>query len=582
MRIYIYLAAIYRIIPHLMKFKYLIGALLTFSGISGNLYAQTVPVGFFENVEDAYRRQQLLGNDKLNSSYMIRPLDIVGSNDLKLGEAQEEYNLSNFRKLLYTNKKLKAEIYLLPGVMQQQYNTHHPYGMNEGSMVQAKGYQMQFSAGVFARIGPLSIQLRPEYVFADNQTFTKLSDVPNGPAFSAPLGLYYNMIDMPDRFGDGDYSKVSLGQSSIRLNAGPVTLGVSNENLWWGPGVRNSLLMSNNASGFKHFTLNTTRPVQTYIGSLEAQIIGGRLNQSGISPPVGPGYIVKEHDWRYISGLVITYQPKWIPNFFLGFDRTFVINHRSMGNGFKDYFPIFGAVEKSAYQQGDGTNSDDAAGRDQYLSFFTRYVLPQSKAEIYFEYGRNDHSYDLRDGVVEPEHARAYTFGFRKLVPLARPDEYIQLGAEVTQLEKSKTRNTRDSGSWYEHYQVVDGYTNEGQVLGAGIGPGSNLQSLDVSWVKGLKRIGLQFERLVNNNDLFYDFAYGSPDKNVFINRHWVDLSVAAKFAWNYKHFILNSQFTYIRSLNYQYRWAKGSDYWDWDKKDVDNMQLRIGLMYTW
>jgi hypothetical protein len=565
-----------------MKFKYLIGALLTFSGMSGNLYAQTVSVGFFENVEDSYRRQQLLGNDKLNSSYMIRPLDMVESNDIVLGEEQEKYNLSNFRKLLYTNKKLKAEIYLLPAVMQQQYNTHHPYGMNDGSMVQAKGYQMQFSAGVFARIGPLSIQLRPEYVFADNQTFTKLSDVPNGPAFSAPLGLYYNMIDMPDRFGDGDYSKVSLGQSSIRLNAGPVTVGVSNENLWWGPGVRNSLLMSNNASGFKHFTLNTTKPVQTYIGSFEAQIIGGRLNQSGISPPVGPQYITKVRDTRYISGMIITYQPKWIPGFFLGFDRTFVANQRSMGNSFKDYFPIFGAVAKSAYQQEDGSNSDDAAGRDQYISFFTRYVLPQSKAEIYFEYGRNDHSYDLRDGVVEPEHARAYTFGFRKLVSLPRKDEYIQLGAEITQLEKSKTRNTRDSGSWYEHYQVTDGYTNEGQVLGAGIGPGSNLQSLDVSWVKGLKRIGLQFERLVNNNDMFYDFAYASPDKNVFINRHWVDLSVAGKFAWNYKHFILNSQLTYIKSLNYQYQWAKGPDYWDWDKHDADNLQVRIGLMYTW
>jgi hypothetical protein len=565
-----------------MKFKALFGILLAFTAISGSLHAQTIPVGFFENIEDAYRRQQLLGNDEFNSSYMIRPLHTFESNDLSLGDADNDYKLSSFRKLVFSSQKHKAALYLLPAVLQQQYNTHHPYGINDGSMVQAKGYQTQVTAGVFARIGPLSIQLKPEYVFADNQTFTKLSDVPNGPAFSAPLGLYYNMIDMPDRFGDGNYSKLSLGQSSIRLHAGPVTIGVSNENLWWGPGVRNSLLMSNHASGFQHLTLETSKPIQTYIGAFEAQIIGGKLKQSGISPPVGPGYIIKARDSRYLSAMVLTYQPKWIPGFFLGFDRSFVINQRAMGNGFADYFPIFGAVNKSAYQQEDGTNSDDAAGRDQYLSFFTRYVLPQSKAEIYFQYGRNDHSFDLRDGVVEPEHARAYIFGFRKLVPLNKTDEYIQIGAEVTQLEKGKTRNTRDSGSWYEHYQVVDGYTNEGQVLGAGIGPGSNLQSLDVSWVKGLKRIGVQFERQVNNNDMFYDFAYASPNREQFINRHWVDLSIAGKFAWNYKHFVVNSQLTYIKSFNYQYQWAKGPDYWDWDKQDVNNLQFRVGLMYTW
>ncbi len=38
--------------------------------------------------------------------------------------------------------------------------------------------------------------------------------------------------------------------------------------------------------------------------------------------------------------------------------------------------------------------------------------------------------------------------------------------------------------------QVTHGYTNRGEVLGAGIGPGGNLLSANVSWVKGLKQIG--------------------------------------------------------------------------------------------
>lgn len=543
------------------------------------LFAQTVPVGLLENVEDAYRRQQLLGKDSSNSSYMIRPMYMSADKNFSLN-GDTTFTVNNFRKLLYTDPKLKLEVYALPIVWQQQINTHHPYGINDGSMVQARGYETQLSGGLFARFGPLTVQLRPEYVFAENKSFQRLSEAPNGVYWTTSMSRLYNTIDLPDRFGDDKYSKLSWGQSSVRLNAGPVSLGLSNENLWWGPGIRSSLLMSNNASGFKHLTLNTVKPIKTYIGSFEAQLVSGRLDQSGVALPAGLEMKAKAADWRYFNGFIFTYQPKWVPGLYFGADRTFIVNHEGMGSSFGDYFPVFKSVEKKSFDNEDGSNADDAAKRDQYISFFTRYVLPESKAEIYFEWGRNDHSYDLRDALVEPEHTRAYVVGFRKLVPLRRADEFIQIGVEFTQLEKGTTRDTRASETWYAHYQVRDGYTNQGQVLGAGIGPGSNLQSVDVNWVKGLRKIGLQFERQVNNNDLFYQFAYASADKNQFINRHWVDLSVAGKFAWTYKKFVLNSQLTYIRSLNYQYMWKTGTDYWDWDKQDVNNVSIKVGLMY--
>jgi hypothetical protein len=497
---------------------------------------------------------------------MIRPL--LPANKL---------TLTNYSKLLYSSQKLKAAVYLLPVVVQQQFNTHHPYGINDGSMVQAKGYQIQTSAGVFAKIGPLSVQLRPEYVFADNQDFQELSESPKGS-----IANVYNAIDLPARYGTGNYSKLDWGQSSIRLNAGAVSAGISTENLWWGPGNRNSLLMSNNAKGFEHVTFNTTRPVKTFLGAFEVQVIGGRLKQSGVATPTGPGYRTKPKDLRYISGMALSYQPKWVPNLYLGFDRSFIVTYKNLGNKFSDYFPIFASVEKSTYDNSDGTNREDEARRDQYISFFTRFVIPETMAEFYFEYGRNDHSFDLRDGIVEPEHSRAYVVGFRKLIPLKSTDEFIQMGVEITQLEKTSTSRLRANNMWYVHGQVPDGYTNEGQVLGAGIGPGSNMQSLDVSWVKGLKRIGLQFERLANNNDLFYNLSRASGNENAYINRNWVDLSVAGRFAWNYKKFIINSQLTYIRSLNYQYQWEQGVYNWNSNQSGVNNVQLKMGVLYNW
>jgi len=560
-----------------MRSRILLIAIVLLTG-SFSVLAQTLPVGLLENVEDTYRRQQLLGIDTSNSSYMIRPMFMSDDKNFNLNN-DNVFSVNQFRKLLYKNQKYKTEIYLLPVVVQQQFNSKHPYGINDGSMVQNRGYEMQVSAGVYAKFGPLSIQLRPEHVYGENKAFQKMSDAPNGVYWNTSIANYYNTIDLPDRFNDGSYSKVSLGQSSIRLNAGPVSLGFSNENLWWGPGVRNSLLMSNNASGFKHYTLNTTKPIKTLIGSFEAQLIAGKLEQSGVDSLAGFEYRSKPRDWRYISGLIVTYQPKWLPNLFLGLDRTSITNHNDMGHSFSDYFPVLRPSLKY-YTVKDGTHLFEKKDKQQYISYFARYVLPESKAEVYFEFGRNGATENLRDALVEPEQGRAYIVGFRKLLQLKRPDEFIQFGIELTQLEKSGTRNYRLSDSWYHGSEVKDGYTNRGQVLGAGIGPGSNLQTLDVNWVKGLRKIGITFERLVNNNDLFYNFAYASADKNQFINRHWVDLSVAGNFAWTYKRFVLNSQFTYIKSLNYQYQWKSGQNYWNWDQQDADNLHLKVGILY--
>ena len=63
---------------------------------------------------------------------------------------------------------------------------------------------------------------------------------------------------MPERFGNVNHNKTTYGQSSIRLNWKKLSLGISNENLWWGPSIRNSIMMSNHAQGFKHITFNTT------------------------------------------------------------------------------------------------------------------------------------------------------------------------------------------------------------------------------------------------------------------------------------------------------------------------------------
>lgn len=520
--------------------------------LSMQIKAQSLPVGT-AGLEDYYRRKQLLGELDSTVSFSVRPLFPATVFKMKnVFDPDSTLNKDGYFKSSGPIKFAKGlgEFQILPLSWQQQYNSNHPYGWNDGAMIPARGYQTMLSGGVFAKFGPLTIQLRPELVYAENKAFqgfnTNRSDVELSGYYA-----YYNLLDNPERFGNSSYTKVNWGQSSIRLTAGPMSIGLSNENLWWGPGVQNALIMTNNAAGFKHLTLNTVKPIRTPIGSFEAQIIAGKLENSGFTPLSQTAMSTGENlfnpynpDWRYLTGFNISYQPKWIPGFFLGFIRDFV-SYKDDVNSFKDYFPFFFPVQKSS------TNAvGDPFARDQRISFYSRWIFQKAKAEIYFEYGLNDNSYNYRDFIGSPDHARAYIFGITKLVPISsKKDEYIQINLEADQLSQSTDRLIRPSAGFYLHSEVRQGYTNLGQILGAGTGDGGDLQSFDISWVKGMKKLGVLFQRYEHDADLYND-VFGDLNGQ---SRRWVDFSVALQGVWNYKNFIFNAKLQGIKSLNYEW-----------------------------
>jgi hypothetical protein len=228
-------------------------------------------------------------------------------------------------------------------------------------------------------------------------------------------------------------------------------------------------------------------------------------------------------------------------------------------------------------KKGDGGLGEDKQDRDQLASLFMRWFWTKGQGEIYFEYGREDHAWNLRDITTEPSSSAAYILGLRKLIPLnIKKDEFIQVNMEITQLEMDNTTINRLGGSWYVHSSIIHGYTNQGQVLGAGIGPGSNLQSINISWNKNLKSIGLQFERFVHDNDFFLVY---SKD----IRSNWVDLSAALNAEWDYKNLLFNLKFEAIQSKNYKWQYApklsSPQNYWN-STYDVYNFQSQLGVTY--
>lgn len=563
--------------------SYIVKLLIVFgcANLSRSAYAQTLPVGMFE-LEEYYRREQLLGRLDSTLSFSVRPLstEVLGRQNIFDPEGLQPVDRSR-----YSFAGGDGSFQLLPVSWQNQYTSSYPYGWNDGPMIPVPGYQTMLSAGVQANYKFLSVQFRPEFVYAQNSDYMGF----NGET-AASWEVWYrwaNNIDMPEHFGSGSYTQAYLGQSSIRLNFDPISIGMSTENLWWGPGRRNSLLMSNTAPGFVHGTFNTTRPIRTPIGSIEGQFVAGRLLGSGF-PPTALGnpehydqfYEPMRGDARYFSGVVLTYQPKWIPGLSLGLTRSFVRYHNDGPRTLNNYFPLLGSGSdyKDLSNPDRPATAEEEMQRDNYGSVFFRWMLPKGKSEFYFEYGRNDQPWNARDLMVQLEHSRAYVMGFTKLVDLHKPQgDLLEFNIELTQLETSRSSELRTSPSWYVHPIVRHGYTHRGQVLGAGVGPGSNVQSTSFSWVRGLKRLSLQLERLVHNNDFYYA-ASGDIRKN------WVELGGGLQGVWDYQSFIFSGGLQFMHSYNYQYEIRDAvetrDNFWNFTRYDRNNLQLKLGVMY--
>lgn len=507
--------------------------------------------------DEAARSKQIDGQSDSLLSFCVRP---IFNNARLIFDSPPRQTLAGVGRL----NPGSGEINLMPVVFLQQYNSHHPYGWNDGSMIPAKGYQNQISFGIYAKKGIFSLQLRPEIVYAQNRDFATFPAQQSDSIWNIYYNSVLNRIDAPEKFGTGHYLKMFPGQSSFRISYHKIGLGLSTENLWWGPGIRNSLLMSNSAPGFPHLSFNSVQPVRSPIGSFEWQVISGKVKGSGIIPDDTTRtfngqqlYIPKQSSDRYLNGMVFAWHPKWTNGLFVGFSRMFYEYVSDRPSTLDGYLPVVGKFFKK------GLSDEDAKRRDQLISFFFRLVLSKERAEVYGELGRNDHSENLRDFLLEPEHSRAYILGFSK--SFERNGKTTQFFSEITNLQLPSTILLRAQSSWYSHYQVRHGYTNYGQLIGAGIGPGGASQTLGLQWGTGLQKTGGTIERVVNNNDFYYQAFTSYQDWH----HHWVDLSLNLNKSWLCNRMVYDFRLSLIRSLNYQ-----------WYRNDVTQISARVSLAY--
>lgn len=348
-------------------------------------------------------------------------------------------------------------------------NSALPLSLNDGPLHAGRGVNAMVTAGMELRYGRLRAVLAPQLVLEQNLPY-QVIQFPQSPAL--PRSIWANpfhplpeSIDLPLRFGDLPHRRVDPGQSSVMLEAGRTEIGVATENVWWGPGIRNALILSNNAAGFPHLVARTREPLVTRLGAFEFDALAGRLSESDYFD-ADPS-----NDRRTVVAGAVTWHPVTARPIWVGLSRLRIA----------------------------GTS-----GHDQMSSLFGRWILPASGAELYAEWARFEDPTSLRDFLEYPNHAEGYTLGLQWARPVSAGRSF-RFQAEVSYVEPSASIRLRPVMTSYTSATVQQGFTQRGEVLGAAIGPGSSSQWLAGDLFAAAWRLGAFAGRTRYDNGTLYE-----------------------------------------------------------------------------
>ena len=381
---------------------------------------------------------------------------------------------------------------LLPFRTKASFNSTYVRSYNDGAVWQGRGLTMQTQTGFMGRFGKIRYAFAPVVFWSQNQDFDLASNTqenvdPYNYQFNYRPIVVRSFIDYVQRFGDESFFNFNLGQSEIRGVFNWFTFGLSTQNVVFGPAQRNPILLGNSGSMVPHLDLGTDRPVWTPLGFFEGKLYWGKMRESDFGNPLS-----LNSDQFFTAGAV-AWNPKWLPGLTLGINRVFYKRWEDIGlTDLIQTIVSFNPPEDRLF------GNDEF---DQTASFTIKWSYPEAGFETYLEFAKSDFGGNVFR--FEPEHGRAFTVGFIKLVELDEVD--IKLNYEHTTLGQPKNSIIRSYNRIYSHSVARNGYTHRGQLLGAGIGPGSNGDWFDAKFYFRKSMVGATMQRIRFDDDYFFE-----------------------------------------------------------------------------
>jgi hypothetical protein len=280
-------------------------------------------------------------------------------------------------------------------------------------------------------------------------------------------------------------------------------------------------------------------------------------------------YAPKADRVRIFQGMHLNYTPKWFTNLTLGLEQSFV-QYSGELSGLGAYLPIKNILHRLP---------NDLPAQPIILSaFYFNYKLPAVQAKLYGEFGWNLNQTTARNFMLQPDKGIASVLGFSKIFPTTKK-YYWEFLAEITNLQLQTRAEQFSTGvppSWYLGGYVRQGYTHNGQLLGAGIGPGATSQTIEVNWRSAKNRIGWSAERRLHNNDFYVHSFTNSGD----YRRWYVDFASTLKIDWSFGRWDLSPRLTYIQTNNYNWSLFQPQEIYFVPGKDKQQFMGQLNFTY--
>lgn len=379
----------------------------------------------------------------------------------------------------------RSIVALLPASSITRGNSAYPRDRNDGAMWAGVGLNTEVNAGALASWRFLTAGVYPKFIYHQNQNYDyPASAFPDRTEFANP---FIAGVDLPKRMGPSSFSVFDLGQSFIEAARGPFYATFSNENLWLGPTQIHSVLLSNTAPGFPHVRFGLRNPLDLKVVRLEAHLLYGSVKESDYLDGTPRSYL--------FQGTLLFIEPKFLPGLHLGFARILRDTTEALGHSIGYYIK---RIIDSPFI--DSEAAFDEADRESAL--YARYVNAESGFEAYMEWGREDFPASFLNAIIEPDYTQVWAAGIQKVYVNSR--RLMRFYAEFSHLGQGAP--IRAGRAFVRFYASrPPGFTNRGQMLGSGIGPGSDAQTVGLDIFNATSRTGIMLERARYDEDTYYE-----------------------------------------------------------------------------
>ena len=442
------------------------------------------------------------------------------------------------------------------------FNTAAPYGQNDGALWQGRGYNTSLTGGIRFEAYGFEATFKPQLSFSQNMAFDIMPS-----AYDSEYGYFWGYsknvgVDAPQRFGDKPFFTYDWGDTEIRWSWHTFTVGFGTQSIWLGPAYLNPLLHSNNTATYPKLDIGLRKQrivipkLDWYLGDIEFRLWTGYLSESE--------YFDNDssNDHNMIHGLSFAYSPSFLPGLTVGVNRICLVKWD--WENLKYIIPM-----------------DANTKEDQKMSIYATWIFQQIGLEIYGELGVDDFiPQSFPTGYIRyPLHTLTSTVGLQKTI-FIKPESNIHgiIHFEWNNTEMSQDFQLQWPYNFGFHHQITQGYTNQGQWLGSGIGYGGNCQYLDFSvyYPKGYTKIAIA--RWNPDNNYIYSQAINAgANQDNLESKFFTAWKANFIFGISSLYYILND-FSICGSITYN---LIINDKYQNTTEKKHNVALSVGLKYN-